>query len=195
MPEYGIDGYMKWERVVPPIPWIRANRVIVADRHLPDGTRQHMVAGTVVAGLVVANAQVIGQDDVPHAEFSVTPSPLSQQQQEHTNSLSPRSLFLNIIRNKPMRESAIEEHLHKRVKELGGDYRRVSWIGRNGANDDLILLPDQKRHVLVECKRPKKAATTAQLREHGRLRDAGFEVYVVSTIAEVDAIFPPPTTN
>lgn len=87
------------------------------------------------------------------------------------------------------RESDIEAHLHTRVKDLGGDYRRVSWIGRNGANDDLVLLP--KRHAMVECKRPGKTATPAQLREHDRLRTAGLEVYVVSTKAEIDAIFPP----
>lgn len=92
-----------------------------------------------------------------------------------------------------MRESDIEEHLHKRIKELGGDYRRVSWIGRNGANDDLILLPG--RHALLECKRPGKGATGAQAREHDRLRAAGFELYVVSTTAEIDAIFPPPATK
>lgn len=86
------------------------------------------------------------------------------------------------------RESDIEKYLHDRAKELGGDYRRLSWIGRNGANDDLILLPG--RHLLVECKRPGKAATTAQAREHDRLRAAGFEVHVVSTTAEIDAILP-----
>jgi len=87
-----------------------------------------------------------------------------------------------------MRESVIEQHLHDRVKELGGDYRRVSWIGRNAAADDLVLLPN--RHLLVECKRPGKAATPAQAREHDRLRAAGFEVHVVSTFAEIDAILP-----
>ncbi len=92
-----------------------------------------------------------------------------------------------------MRESKVEEYLHQRAKDLGGSYRRVSWIGRNGANDDLILLPLQKRHMLVECKRPKKTATEAQAREHDRLRDAGFEVYVVSTFQEIDAILPLPT--
>jgi hypothetical protein len=92
-----------------------------------------------------------------------------------------------------MRESVIEQYLHDRVRALGGDYRRVSWIGRNGANDDLILLPG--RHVLVECKRPGKAATTAQAREHDRLRAAGFELYVVSTTADIDALFPAPSTN
>lgn len=87
------------------------------------------------------------------------------------------------------RESEIEEHLHTRIKALGGEYRRVSWIGRNGANDDLVLL--KNRHCFVECKRPGKGPTDAQAREHDRLRAAGLEVYVVSTKAEVDAIFPP----
>lgn len=76
--EFGADGAMKWQRVVPPIHWPAANAVVVADRHLPDGTRQHMVPGSVLAGLVVANAQVIGQEDVPNAEFSETPSHLSR---------------------------------------------------------------------------------------------------------------------
>lgn len=87
-----------------------------------------------------------------------------------------------------MRENQIEKYLHDRVKALGGEYRRLSWIGRNGAADDLILLPG--RHALVECKRPGKAATGAQAREHQRLRAAGFEVHVVSTTAEIDALFP-----
>ncbi len=89
-----------------------------------------------------------------------------------------------------MRENQIEKHLHDRIKALGGEYRRVSWIGRNGANDDLILLPG--RHVLVECKRPGKDATPAQAREHDRLRAAGFEVHVVSTTEQIDTIFPAP---
>jgi len=76
--EFGTDGAMKWERVIPPIPWRAAKAVIVADRHLPDGTRQHMVKGSVQPGLVVANAQVIGQDDVPDAEFASVLSHLSK---------------------------------------------------------------------------------------------------------------------
>ena len=89
-----------------------------------------------------------------------------------------------------MRESAIEDYLHARAKALGGDYRRVSWIGRNGANDDLILMPGW--HCFVECKKSGKAATPAQAREHARLRAAGFSVHVVSTFAEIDAILPLP---
>ena len=75
--EYGKDDCMKWERVVPPIQWDAAKALIVADRHLPDGTRQHMIRGSAQPGLVVANAQVIGEDDAPLAEFSEVPSHLS----------------------------------------------------------------------------------------------------------------------
>ncbi len=85
------------------------------------------------------------------------------------------------------RESDIEKYLHKRVKALGGEYRRLAWIGRRNANDDLILMPGE--HFVVECKRPGERATEAQLREHQRLRNAGFRVHVVSTQAEVDDLF------
>lgn len=75
--EFGTDGAMKWERVTPPIPWPAAKAVIVADRHMPDGTRQHMIQGGAKPGIVAA-AQVIGEDDVPHAEFSSVLSHLSK---------------------------------------------------------------------------------------------------------------------
>jgi hypothetical protein len=75
--ESGTDDVMKWERVAPPVHWPAAGAWVLADRHLPDGTRQHMVRGHVEAGCVVANAEVIGEDDVPDAKFSPTPSDLS----------------------------------------------------------------------------------------------------------------------
>jgi hypothetical protein len=88
-----------------------------------------------------------------------------------------------------IRESQIEAYLHRRAKELGGDYRRLKWIGRRAANDDLILLPG--RHMLVECKRPGEVPEPHQAREHERLRAAGFEVHVVATFADIDRILPP----
>lgn len=69
---------MKWERVTPPLFWPAAKAFVVADRHLPDGIRQHMVQGSVAPGLVIANAQVVGEDDLPDAEFSELPSHLSK---------------------------------------------------------------------------------------------------------------------
>lgn len=74
--EIGKDGEMLWERVSPPLWWPAAGRSVVADRHLSDGTRQHMVEGSVVAGTKIDNAQVIGQSDTPDAEFSAHPSHL-----------------------------------------------------------------------------------------------------------------------
>lgn len=71
------DKAMPWERVIPPLWWNAAQQHIVADRHLPDGTRQHMVKGSAAPGLVIANAQIVGADDVPDAQFSDTPSHLS----------------------------------------------------------------------------------------------------------------------
>lgn len=89
---------------------------------------------------------------------------------------------------KKVRESKIEDYLHKRVKALGGQYRRFEYIGRRGATDDMILLPG--RHLVVECKRPGEEPEPHQAREHAHLRWAGFEVHVVSTFAEIDAILP-----
>ena len=89
-----------------------------------------------------------------------------------------------------MRESQIEDYLHRRVKALGGDYRRMQYLGRRGATDDLILLPG--RHLVVECKRPGEKPEPHQAREHERLRWAAFEVHTVSTTDEIDKILPKP---
>lgn len=89
-----------------------------------------------------------------------------------------------------MRESTVEKYLHNRVRELGGDYRRVAWIGRRHATDDLILLPG--RHMLIECKRPGEKPRPGQDREHARLRAAGFDLHVVSSPDEIDTILPLP---
>ena len=84
---------MKWERVVPPLPWPAANALVVADRHLPDGTRQHMIQGSAKQGLIVDNAQVIGEDDQPDAEFSDQVSHLSDQRLRSESSChSPESV-------------------------------------------------------------------------------------------------------
>lgn len=77
--EFSLDGVMKWQRVEPPLWWPQAQRFIVADRTLPDGTRQHMVPGSVSAPLIVSNAEVLGAEDFPSAEFSSVASPLSQR--------------------------------------------------------------------------------------------------------------------
>lgn len=69
---------MPWERVNPPLWWQEAGLNVIADRHLPDGTRQHMVEGHMQAGTVIGNAQVFGVSDIPDAKFSDAPSHLSK---------------------------------------------------------------------------------------------------------------------
>jgi len=94
-----------------------------------------------------------------------------------------------------VRENKIEKYLHDRVKYLGGSYRRLKYQGRVGATDDLILLPSEGRHLVVECKATDEEPRTSQTREHDRLRAAGFEVHVVSSFEEIDAILPSPKVH
>lgn len=96
-------------------------------------------------------------------------------------------------------ERDIEAYLHRRVRKLGGDYRRVKWIGVRGAPDDLVGVPFNRTlwdrapfNALVECKRPGEEPEPHQLREHERLRSWGLVVYIVATAEEIDAILPLP---
>jgi len=88
-----------------------------------------------------------------------------------------------------MRESEIEAHLVKRVKELGGEVRKVKWIGRRGAPDRLVMW----RHAVfgplafwVELKATGVEPESHQLREHARLRAIGQRVVVIDSIKGVE---------
>ena len=100
------------------------------------------------------------------------------------------NIFLKLKSETKVRESAIEKALHARIKALGGEHRRVVWQGRSHAPDDLVLLPG--RHLLVECKRPGEVPRSGQIREHARLRAAGFEVHTISSIEQIESILPCP---
>lgn len=85
-------------------------------------------------------------------------------------------------------EGRIEKALCDRIKALGGEVRKVQWIGRRGAPDRLVLLPG--RHVFVELKRPNGSLEGHQVRERDRLRKAGFEVLVIDSFVLLDERFP-----
>lgn len=111
-----------------------------------------------------------------------------------------------------MRESQIESYLVERVKALGGECRKLKWIGRHGAPDRLVMLPDRplrlgidrgpihqrldkleaefqgRRTIWVELKAPGEKAKPHQVREHERMRRMGQRVEIVDSIERVDEV-------
>lgn len=108
----------------------------------------------------------------------------------------------------PTRESEIETYLRRRVKELGGECRKVSWVGRNSAPDRIVMLPGSRLEFIggdfvvqlnppiwIELKAPGRAATfpknaheKAQHREHERMRKMGQRVEVVDSYERIEEI-------
>ena len=93
-----------------------------------------------------------------------------------------------------MRESTIEEYLIEKVKTLGGECRKVKWLGRNGAPDRLVMMPGKT--IWVELKAGGLAALfphtpheRQQHREHERMRAMGQRVVVIDSFAGVDDVF------
>lgn len=99
---------------------------------------------------------------------------------------------------KVIRESTIEKHLVARVKALGGEVRKVKWLGRDGAPDRLVMLPralafriGQARldpTIWVELKAPGKKPEPHQAREHARMRRMGQRVVVIDSIEGVEEL-------
>lgn len=104
-----------------------------------------------------------------------------------------------------MKEADIEAYLCKRVREAGGDVRKVQWIGRKGAPDRLVMVNrkhfylDGSRYepmtIWVELKAPGLAALfprtpheRQQAREHERMREMGQRVVVIDSFAGVDEL-------
>lgn len=95
-----------------------------------------------------------------------------------------------------MRESEIENYLVERVKQLGGEVRKVKWIGRRGAPDRLVMLPtkypewmQQKGNAIwVELKAPGEKPKPHQAREHERMRAMGQRVVVIDSVEGVEEL-------
>lgn len=100
-----------------------------------------------------------------------------------------------------MRESDVEDYLVERVKAMGGEVRKVKWIGRHGAPDRLVMLPGNtvvehcngyllyaSRTIWVELKAPGEKPKPHQAREHERMRRMGQRVEVVDSYERVDEV-------
>jgi hypothetical protein len=110
-----------------------------------------------------------------------------------------------------MRERDIERELVKRVQAMGGEVRKVQWVGRRGAPDRLVMTPARTlpgwdgvvvagrvcfadpctvpaRSVWVELKAPGMRPPGHQLREHARMRAMGQTVVVIDSIEGVEEL-------
>lgn len=101
-----------------------------------------------------------------------------------------------------MRESTIEKYLVKRAKALGGQVRKVKWIGRRGAPDRVVMMPLRKLAntldcaycqpqgmcIWVELKATGEKPEPHQVREHNRMRKMGQRVEVVDSLKRVDEV-------
>lgn len=102
-----------------------------------------------------------------------------------------------------MRERDIEDYLVKRVKAMGGEVRKVQWIGRIGAPDRLVMLPARRlpsdfgggsyqylvpTSFWVELKAPGAKPRPSQLREHERMRAMGQRVEVIDSLEGVEGL-------
>lgn len=114
---------------------------------------------------------------------------------------------------KTIRERDVERYLVQQVKLLGGEVRKVRWIGRTGAPDRVVMLDPERAvmrladatgcytsargllfeligMVLVwpELKAPGVLPEPHQMREHTRMRRMGQRVEVVDSFAAVDHV-------
>lgn len=82
-----------------------------------------------------------------------------------------------------VRESDIERALVARVKALGGETRKLAWVGRWGAPDRIVFL--HGRVIFVELKAPGRKPSPHQAREIERLRALGQDVRVIDSLDQI----------
>lgn len=84
-----------------------------------------------------------------------------------------------------MRESSVESHLRKQVKDAGG--RAFKWVspGNNGVPDRIVLFPGSVT-IFVELKAPGKKPTALQKAQHAKIQATGHTVLVIDSKQSVD---------
>ncbi len=84
-----------------------------------------------------------------------------------------------------MIEKDIEQHLVKRVKEIGGRAYKFISPGNSGVPDRMVCLPGG-RIIFVELKAPGKESSDLQKLQQKRLRDLGNTVYTFDSKELID---------
>lgn len=86
-------------------------------------------------------------------------------------------------------EGKVESYLDQRVREYGGETRKVVYAGRRGSPDRWCFFKGG-RLCMVECKTRSRSSrvSAAQMDAIKFLVDFGFTVYTVYDKADVDAV-------
>lgn len=83
-------------------------------------------------------------------------------------------------------EGKIQKYAKYRFEAIGGLVRKLSYEGRNGAPDLLVVLPGGVIWFVEVKKDENTEPEEHQLREHKRLRKRGANVFVVGSFKQVD---------
>lgn len=87
------------------------------------------------------------------------------------------------MQKKKILERDVARYLSSKLRKLGIEHRRVSWLGRSHAPDLFVFANGGE---WVETKRPGEKPRAGQLTEHEKMKAAGCRVFVLSTFEEVE---------
>lgn len=87
---------------------------------------------------------------------------------------------------KQLKERDIKKRLYAKILAEGGKIRKMRWIGRRNAPDNLITL--NGGHCLVETKRPGKPLSPGQAREFKKLEEGGLECRKIDTFKDIESL-------
>ncbi|MHB8061353.1 MAG: PDDEXK family nuclease [Ruminiclostridium sp.] len=86
-----------------------------------------------------------------------------------------------------MLESQIEKKLKKAVEAKGGKCFKFVSPGMSGVPDRICLYPGG-RIIFVELKAPREKPRPLQLKRHKEIRALGFDVRVIDSEEQINAI-------
>lgn len=81
----------------------------------------------------------------------------------------------------------LQEYLMKRVKDSGGQYRKVRWVARRGCPDCFIWW-EWPRAAFIEIKAADDTIRPEQRREIQRMQRYGLPVFIARSIADLEEI-------